>query len=517
MTLPVPALNFPALTSAIGRRYVSPFVRAKITIYPHQQDPVYPLLGRGRRSTDAVVVSWDAKATTATLRELTWKKYLGAPSGEWAVAIKERKGSSLDIEGGDIMPDDWVRLSLNINGLEVPICCGVIDTVTKETVGAGATHKTWRLTGRDHGAVFEYPIAYNNLFVQTLKEIVQGLYTQRVQGKIGGSPDEMFGILINAAIRGPEDASTPSFWLMPDSFPDLPFRGAPFSEMLEVINDTPTRGGYYCQPQLWTRPGDGLYQTLGAWCNPLLNEMILDLDLATTWPDTGPVGAKIMALIRERPLPFVSESLGVTLGDPSTAIQAGLRGPWFKLQLWEIPNWFLRNADVGRSSQERFNLFELMADLSFMGSQVDQCAVAPPAWWRESIERHGLRPMLETSRFVARDNQSLAQWQANRRDWQQLLVEWYCLNPWMWSGQLTMPVALPYVRVGQRCRVTSGNPATDWTYYVEGAQLSWRAGEGANSAPTSQTVLSVTRGWKGDELGLLNAISTVAGKYKAVF
>jgi hypothetical protein len=281
--------------------------------------------------------------------------------------------------------------------------------------------------------------------------------------------------------------------------------------------------------QFWTKPGEGLGQTISNWCNPLLNEYIYDLAIDKNYPNSGKANARVSALIRERPFPAHDSANRQTSLDPVfsnkkstissfnvTAVMDMESSPWGKLTTWDLPNWLIQKASLTRSNAERYNLFELLADVGMGGSEGEQCAQAPPSIYRDSMERHGLRPMLESSRFVSDGNKGMADWVQDRKHWQKMLVDWHCLNPWFFSGTIEYPIALPEIRIGQRLRSMSSKAENAWMYYVESVNLNWSAGQGARKPPTAQTAFSVTRGWRGTDASLLNAVLKVGGMYKTI-
>jgi hypothetical protein len=547
----VPQLRLPGLKNTSGQKLVKQHVRAGLTVYPHSKDPVFP-----NRATDIIRFDWTDK-TDASLRKLSWQKSMGRPAGRWSATVKEKPRGSLSIGGGDILPDDWVDINILRNGLAIPLCRGIIDTVTENTTGMGATVRTWEITGRDHGALWDFPIAYQNIYVRTLNELVAGLFTKRVKGKIGGNPSELFKILIEGAFT---KGNTSSSWVLPDkmakaygvspapppleafpqagslaelplaAFADIGPNGS-FLDILDIDTSGTTRGAYYNEVQLWTNPGEGLGQTISNWCNPLLNEFIYDLAIDKNYPNTGKAKAKVSALIRERPFPIAEDTLEQPISAPPQAetvagiptlpdvTEAMNNSAWFKLTTWDLPNWIVQNATLGRSNTERFNLFELLADVGFGGSEGEQCAQAPPAIYRNSIEKHGLRPMLEHTRFVADGSKGkgMGAWITERKNWQRILVNWHCLNPWFMSGTIPIPLALPEIRIGQKLRILNGKKEETWSYYLEGTALDWMAGAGPQNPPTAKTQLMVSRGWQGTDASLAKAFLSASKQYETKF
>jgi hypothetical protein len=531
-----PRLNFPGMVSEKGRRYISPHTRVGMVFYPHADDPVFPT-----RSTDPRPVLWDIRQPQdAALQRFTWSKRLGAASGSWTASIKDNYPYQLDVADGDLMPGDWCDVTVLRNGVAIPVCRGIVDLVHLERRGSGGTRvREWTLSGRDHGAAMEAPLSFANIWIHTLEELTAGVMMGRVRGKIGGSPGEMFKTLLSAAFAA---GTTAAIWSLPEGLAHVPayqaiMKVSPMTldaflkafdhsagptnliDLLKVKVGS-TRGGYYNEPVLWHQAGQSVHAALQDWCNPLLNEIVYDLEMDQSYDDTGSSRANLMAGIRERPFPLTDASLGQQLSaadgdliDPWTGmIGTGMDSPWFSLPLWSVPAWCCPTISVGRSGMERFNLFELLADVGFGGEKAEQFPQWPPAWYRDSIKRHGLRGMIESTKYVGSADKAIAEWIGERKMWQKLLVQWYCLNPWFFSGSLQAHLMLPEIRVGHRLKLDTGNAATDETYYVEGVDLEYtRTGTGA---PTCASSFTVTRGWRGDDRSLLKAISDVSSQYK---
>jgi hypothetical protein len=493
-------------------------VRVSTIFYPHAGDPVFP--SRDKRHKGGIRIDWDRKHSQAALQGLHWSKANGQAAGKWEVVIKDNFPYQLDVADGDILPGDWVDILINRNGLEIPLCRGYVDTATANRRGVGgATVREWRIGGRDHGVAWTVPISYTNMWIYTLKEISAGINTDRFRGRVGGTPAEMFKLLIEGAFgRG----TTAAPWVMPEAMdPASPLlagfapgeKRASLLDVLELVRGA-TRGGYYNEPILWHQAGQTAHALIQDWCNPLLNEMIYDLHLSDSYPDTGKSDLKIGARIRERPFALAEDALAYF--DSDGTILTGLDSPWFHLQTWDIPTWICDSIQTGRSGHELFNLFSVIADTGWGGEKDEQFAATPPAWFRDSIERYGLNAMTEHTKYVAGGKAKAGSgWVEERGNWQRLLVNWYAMNPWMLQGPINVKIPLPEVRIGQRLRINNGNPNEVETYYVDGVELRYhRAGTAAPSAITSFTA---TRGWRGDDRSLVKALTKVAALYKDQF
>lgn len=499
------------------KRAVRVSTQPHIVIYPHDSDLVYG----EERGTDALDIY--NKDTFAGLTALSWSKVLGRASGQWTIKVKEPPKKRIDLFRGAALPGDWVEIEIERNGRAIPICAGPLDSIREEaSTAGGATVRAFTIAGRDHGALFEAPLVYQNPFIMTLQEKIGGIFAARVNTKIGGTPSEMFSVLIDAVFT--KRSETSSAWYMPPSFPapsgykkrnqedartleEMYLAAQPlrFCDVLNVFKGA-TRGGCYNQMQLWTNPGGNLHQTLGMWCNPLLNEFIYDVIYDEFSKNYN---IKLGATIRERPFPFVNREL-----DFQFDIMSGDQHPWFYLPTWDVPSWLIESHDLGIAGHERCNIVQLLStNQSVFGTTSDQFKTYPPSWCPDSIQRHGLAAMLETTPFLANENTGEGAWKEERAHWQNLLLEWHCLNPYMRQGSINLGLMVPEIRIGHRLRVHW--PTATETFYVEGVDHHWQAAQ--STAPASgRSSLMVTRGWRGSDDNLLGAIRAAVNKYEKI-
>jgi hypothetical protein len=524
---------------------VNQSLRMRLNIYPQTtESPAEGSLFVKRKNSRKITLDWTGDSQMG-LQMFDWNKQMGQPSGAWMAMAKEKPGKDLGIEDGQIMDGDWCDVSILRNGVEIPLCRGVVDTVREQTQSAGgATVRTWMLAGRDHGFAFEYPITYQNLWAQTLGEIFAGMVGARVKGKVGGRPDEMFRVLIKAAfIEGRQTGQ----WELPTSLADTVGGKKRLRDLLSVIafaatkasTQTGLRGAYYNEPQLWTAGGQTLHQTLQQWVNPLLNEIYYDLlpPIGFTpanglggWfladPDDVDVDVEervnqlggalsavevepdgefgtVAAYIRERPFPNTIE------GDSSL---------WFDLPEWRIPRWCLQAVDLGRGGHERYNLFELMADLGSMGPSTEQAAICPPTWNKLDIRQRGLRIFSQTTRYLAQFKTGMGDWHRERVTWQDLLRDWHAPLPYLRQGTVTAKVMLPEVRIGQKLVIDEGGAEEDnERLYVEGVRLRWEGPQGPTKPPTGSTTWTLTHGFRGTDKQYLDAVKGTVSLFTGAF
>jgi hypothetical protein len=510
MATNVPRLKLDGMASKDGTKVAQQFVRAGVTIYPHTGDAVF-----GSRKTKARKFNWKKDETEGTVLSCNTVKTLGAPSGTWQATIKLRPDSDLDIKGGDIMDGDWADITYMRNGIVFPVMRGVVEGVRERKVSAGgATVRVFTVTGKDHGRPFETPISWQSIWVQTLGELIRGIMTDKVKGVIGGSPDEMFKVLIEAAFeRGelsavgrtgpqlPQENTNRSSWQLPPALAKIASLTSStkpyFIEALDIDTDD-TRGAYYNEVQLWTQAGQTLHQTLQQWCNPILNELWYDLRESTGTLGGMPKSPEMVAYIRERP--FVN-----TIN--------GLQSDWYSLDTITLPNWVIQDYDIGRDGSQRFTLFEVLADFGF-GNPQEAAALAAPIWSRDAIQTHGIRPWQQNVRYVAKDGTAQGEWVNERKIWQRLLADWYGCNPYLGNGSLGAGILVPEAKVGMRVKYDTGAEKTSEHYYLEGVENKYTFTRAGHSGKTG---LTVTRGWPGSDKDYLDMVTKAGKNYTEVF
>ena len=515
-------LQFKNLTNN-GRKFIAPHLRVNMDLYPlvlNKSNPFAPT-----RETAAHQINADPTSTEASVIKLQWDKQLGQPSGAWSVVLKAKHGR-MPLDDLTVIDGDWVDLAVVRNGTKIPLCRGVVDSKREQKASAGgATTRRYTMTGRDHGAFFEYPLTWNNMFARTLAELSTGFMAAKLNGKTGGSPDVIFRSIVEGWFAKGADAGQ---WELPQSLKDAVGVGKQsLYDILKVVSFNTGPGsdslrGASFNEQLWTIGEQTLFQTLSQWTNPVLNEMWVDLlppkDFITpnglssfldpkTKETTGESVQQLItsdeagfgsiaAIIRERPFPTVE------LGDASM---------WFHLPTWRIPTWLLSSSDLGTGGAQRFNLFDLNAGFG-LGPKQEEQALGKPRWYKNDMQTHGLRVYQQDTRFLGPKSTQNGFWFEERDQWIQLLVNWFAPNPYLLQGSVAIKTLLPEIRVGHRVILDSGNPETEIQAYVEGVSLTWEAPtEKTGAMGTTQLVL--TRGFQGSDAQLMDAVTKLSSLY----
>lgn len=540
MTQRVPNLQFPGLTNN-GLKFISPHLRVGISVYPSQDSsPFIP-----NRGTKARQIDWDVRKTEASIIQFQWVKQMGQPAGSWSMVMKanpQYDTSGLLWEGvvfddQMISDGDWVDIAVLRNGIRIPICRGIIDSVRKKTVSVrGATAATYMITGRDHGAFFEYPLTWNNIFARTISEGVSGFATNKLK-IVGGRPDQLFSALIAGWFKGNTNAGQ---WILPQALSDLTgLVDKKLFDLLEVVTFNFAKGqqglrGLRINEQLWTVGEQSLFQTLAQWTNPILNEVWFDLlPPGEFLPPHGLAGFLSNKFFDRGKLPTIAEVLGESEAQTISsqnkkfgAIAAIIRerpfpnrelkkeSMWFHLPTWVIPTWLLTEVDLGRGGAQRYNLFDMITDFG-LGPQGEQQALAKPQWRKDDISKRGLRTYQPTTPFLGPDKKGFGEWFDEREKWLNLLVDWFAPNPYLLQGTVTVKTPLPEIRIGHRVILDNGDPKQQIQAYVEGVSIAFSAPT-TGSGAAGQTQLILTRGFRGSDDELMNKTSALGKLHQEV-
>lgn len=490
MTAPatIPQLNLVGFSSDKNSRVAKPYYRVGIHVYPHSNDPVFT-----NRKSKIRKLNWVKDETEGSVFSWNWSKQLGQTAGSWTASIKQGRESTLNVMDGDIIDGDWADVIVNRNGVEFPICRGVIDSARQSTGSSGgATTRTITLAGRDHGALFEHIIAWNNIYIQTFGELSFGLHAKRIEGEPGGDPSTMFERLIRSTFALGTDANR-SAWQLPPALTTVT-GSKHFIDELSIFNNSQTRGYWMNEQQLWAGSGQTLHQTISEWCNPLLNEWFYDIELQGD--SISKDRLNIFAEIREKPFVNTTEKLD---------------SPFFTdIDHVKIPSWLIESTDLGRAGYERFNIFEISANQHYLKGQ-ETTAMTPVIYSKEQIRKYGLRPKSDETKYIAQGGDG--NWEIERRLWQKLVTDWYAPNPYFLSGTIVIGCMIPEIKIGSRFTIDTGNPKTSPTFYVEGVEHTFQWAMNETMGPKTNTRLMVTRGFVGTDQEYLNAVTAISSAF----
>jgi hypothetical protein len=488
----------------------------EVTIYQQGGDPILlrgdgalPLDGRKPDDENPSIIG------------VQTSKSLGTAAGQFGVQIKvsTRKEKQINILD-NIIDDDWVDIVLTRHGRKWHVMRGLVDEVRQadNVAGSGATSQTYTISGRDFGKVWE---ATDVWFSLQAKDNVSGHFAQKVfsvtperenSNVVGdtlvlGTPSAavrgyMFGFL--EELEGVGRAN----WNPPPTMPAITngsFIESLFYNNINFLNN-PERVAI--DPN-FAMAGGNLWSLAQQWSDPIFTELYCDLFVGggqgLGGADQGgqalqgveaPVEDTVMTVVfRDKPFPLVGNAIDAPTGKDSA---------WFKLPLFIIPREALVTKDVGRSGMERFNAYFVTTQLA--AESLGQAAIdlQAPLWDKDDILRHGLRRFDVQSKYGSKDAEMLNIAEKQR----EMVRDWYCLNPYHLNGTLELGVLFPDVRIGSRARVPGAvSENDDETYYIESVSHNWAYGKGG------RTSLGVTRGWRGTEDSLIEALETLRDRY----
>ncbi|OHD21912.1 MAG: hypothetical protein A2Y38_21700 [Spirochaetes bacterium GWB1_59_5] len=419
-------------------------------------------------------------------------KTIGLPSGSWSVSLKPdvTQGRMRGKAWTDLIEQgDWVAIDVIKNGVPIGVITGVVDAIgcgiSAGAEGAGDVNVTIR--GRDCGAILEdTPIYFNpwderhNNSVVTMMKVTEGEFGQDpaklivnlIRGFLGS--DAMYG----GMIRLPPGVTTVGpLWI------DL--------VDTSVFVQKQLRGGIFEPAQMLnTDNSSSLWAYFNQWRNPLMNEMFVDTNHATS------SDRRAYLVFRERP--FVNRS-------------DAKHSTWFRLATHEIAPDTIVDLSLTKGLNRTNHVIVMNGDRSWLASAA--YLKFRPAYDEKSINRYGLRRVEETTEYFSVDP---TQSNTAPADWTDLVLSWNALNHRMWQGTISLGEMRPEIRVGHRVKIPTP-PANyhglphDLTLYVESVSHSYTEGE----TPGASTTIQVSRGYNDDKIveDLLAAMAKFSTDY----
>jgi len=435
-------------------------------------------------------------------------KTLGAASGTWSFVCKpgrnEKDGYSQVAQSlfSHVIDDDWIDIVFLRHGRRYHVMRGLVEDVRRGKVvsGSGATSTIFTISGRDFGKIWEQtPIWFNTYSSVNLGGAISQKVFSGMQN-ILGSPKKAVLAFLRDMLRELDELGTAS-WVLPS---ELPNRGP--GSFLEAVNfDT---SGYpinldnqlIALSQNWLMPSGNLWQLAKEWSDPLFNELycdimpdsLLSIGFAQFNPqaELPPEESGLNLIFREKPFPTINE---------------GKDSAWFYLPLNIVPREQIISSDTGRSGAERFNAFFVAPQLTQELVGQGAMDMYEPLWSPDDISRHGFRRFDVMTKYIDIVNANLL---TVIRDFREKIRDWYCLNPYLLNGTITLGVLRPAIKIGTKIRIPGARSQDeDETYYVEQVSHSWAFGSGG------KTTLGVTRGFVGQDDLLLNTLQTLVNEY----
>ncbi len=467
---------------------------AEITIYTQRGDPVIFVGAQQERPRRITPDGRRSADPNPSLIALSTNKTLGAPSGSWSASLKpSRVAENLF---NQILDDDWVDVVFTRHGRKWHTMRGLVDDMreTKVVSGSGATSTVFQITGRDFGKIYETTPIWFSVF--TDDPVVGGVALKVFGGvpNVQGSPFNVVKGYLEGFLGELSNAGR-AVWKLPEGMPGIS------GTFVENVVFEPAKGGdlpdrIAINPN-YMLPNGTAWSLAQEWSDPTFQELFVDtlptqfLEERQSDPDNGvPIEDTDMTVVfRERPL---------------VNLDKGKDSPWFNLPLHIIPRQAIRQASVGRSGLERFNAFFVAPQIAQELLGAGAIDLNAPLWNPDDILRHGMRRYDVLTKYTSPNADIIGLSSALRRR----IRDWYCLNPYFLNGTLELGLGLPNVHVGERVRIPGAtSPDQDETYYVESVANTW------SLQPGLKTTLGVTRGWRGTDDSLLEALNRIAFEY----
>lgn len=484
-----------------ARRLSTHTTRCFARVYRHDAAPI-DLVGH---------VEHGHNVGAPTIINASTAKNLGSAAGTFNLTLRVL-ARKFNIPA-EIKVGDWISIWWQRGGEKFHGTLGNIDGVrrVRTVVADGATSEEFAITGRDVGKVFETAEVWFNEYVRFGSNVGGRIFGDRLNYIPGGTPDKVVENLVSAFLGS--DGNVGGAWRWPrglDALGQYVVDGMKL-RIAGTKEPRPTtitigdgiilpqgsgllRGELFDENSLFQPdPGTKLHDMLTRWSNPILNELFYDIYVEDD-RESPPDRPKPMIYLRERP--FVN-------GDD------GIDSPWFRqLRTIVVNRDEVYSDDLGSNDAERVNLIMLYARSSTM-TQMDQYAAYPPAVDEDDARKYGLRRWERQIDFAgvgsAGDNNA---WGAEIARWERLIQSWYGLNHEWLNGSANFKFLLAEARVGNRLLI-QGTDHDDVTQaYIEGVTHTWSFPSGG------QTVLSLTRGFTGDDASLAQRVFAKMSRFK---
>jgi hypothetical protein len=480
---------------------------AEVLVYSQGGDPILAasqgaMEMAGRYRTDP----------THTLLSVNTQKQLEG-TGTWQAVLKPSRASG-DSLLDRIVDDDWVDIIFHRHGKEWHTMRGLVKDVrrTRAVAGSGATSWAYLINGQDFQRVFEITPIWFNRFTNKAENVVGEVGVKVFSNipNLGGDPMATIqGLLLGwfKELQGFGRAN----WVIPNTVPNT--QGTFYDDIiagwsLTGFSGVPDRVAI--DPNLMNPQGN-LWQLAKEWADPAFLELFCDLGKGGAQlgadEELSINDSTISVFFRDRPFVLSPGLVDDRGAPPPASLGLGQQSAWFRLPLHVIPRQQIVQDDIGRSGDERLNAF-------FLSPQVGQELVKqgppdmlPPLWDAGDIAIHGLRRYDVYSRYKAQAGTLLTLSALQRA----MCRDWYAINPYLLNGSINLAVGRPDIHIGTRILIPGGSLSEesplDETYYVEQVGHSWTFG------PGMKTQLGVTRGWRGDDASLVQAVTDLANRY----
>ena len=467
--------------------------RAEVTFYQHNDDPILvtgnepiPMAARGQMDF------------YPCLYQVSTQKALGAPSGNFSVIMKPARATESLLK--KLTDDAWVDIVLYRHDQPWHVMRGLVDDIrlSRRVNGNGATVENFTVTGRDFAKVYEItPIWFSPYANDMVSEIYAAKIFQYMPS-MRGTPAQAVTAFLEGFLEASASEKGPN-WNPPTSVPGV--TAGSFIKNVKINTDgysnTPARKVFNVN---LGAPQGTLWELAMQHADPLFCELYADLlpdgDYKSQKLINGdplkPSDTKMTVVFRDRPFPVASEDIQEYMDD------------WIHIPTLELPYGQISSMDVGRSGLDRFNAYFCAPVMLQEASPAYAMNILPPLYDAEAIRRHGLRRM-DIQSLMVPDNLNMAAMADEQR---RILCDFYALNSYMLSGNISLGMGRPDIKIGCRVRIPQRGEIPPESYYVESVGHQWTFGPGL------RTTLGVTRGWQGTDDSYTKALTKMSKRYK---
>ena len=462
-------------------------------IYSDNDDPV---LLQGEQQINAMGTS--KEGLDSCLLSANYHSALNDAAGDFSISLKPSYASEKVLS--NICDDDWLDLSFNVHGKPFHIMRGIISSVDEVDMAtkSGATQKVFTISGYDFGQVFRQTKVWFNMHNQ---ENIDGsaalkiLGAREIRGNVAATVEQyLFGYL--RELNGLGRAN----WMLPVSMPGVG-KDRAFVENITYYNsdylNDPAR--ISLDPN-WAMPTGSIWELAQEFSDPMFCELgcALWVNGAPPKGDTESTPDDTTMVVYLRDKPFIMSS-------STSADNTGRDSPWFQLPEFLIPaEWIAPQIAKSRNGYERYNAYFVSTQMvqEVLKSSLDLTA---PLWYPDDISLHGLRRFDISSRYIGANLNAILTLASGLRE---RIRDWYCLNPYYYSGSLTSKRVVPNVKPGSRILVIGRTEDRDFRAYAEAVTQSWGVFRGATTA------IDFTRGFYGKEDDHLALLNDIAARYE---
>ncbi len=434
-------------------------------------------------------------------------KQIGPAAGTWSLTIKKPPSfgpvSALRRLWRD--PEDvWCSIKVVVDGQVIDTVLGLVDAVNEDTQrsGSGQRSETYTISGRDFGKVFEQTELWVNFFHQPDNPLRSaGALTATFLERLIGTPAHFVRILVEEWVGN--SGAAEAQWLLPAGLGGGFFFNRLSTGGIQAMNRL--EHGEAIAPTLFQidQTGGKLWDVMQEYANGLMNELFVDLAPRPGRSPRDLADLEPKLYLRERPFPTRSDD------GRSTS-----KAKWNQLRTHVLEPGDVQRRNIAKGgAATRFNYWLLQLEgigtEGFNVAEILQRGVdgVPyghpgniPIFNTESIQRHGVRRYLATTRFIPFITANTEAAQRDRDNffrlaarWLKKLHDWYAPAPFELTGRIETTRILPEIRVGERVKERRAEGTI--VYYVEGVDHRY-------TYPNSgQTTLTLTRGeYEGEDL-----------------